>query len=344
MDDTVSEFVSSVKSIVGKSVQQLPLLSVVDSRPPIAITGTELMPNDSRTLSIHVDMISEAIEFYQTNNFSIKVHFTFSDGTESDGIVSGPLSNMTIDYPDSDTHQFLILNYVDAGRFDVMIIEPSDLYFTNNCSAEFVPPLDSLKTTIDSKEYEVPTLNAFNEIKHGMSGLERSVEQLNTRLLDDQISGNTITPQVLEKQTLDDEKCITCVFNTFPMNARINYDIRYKFNGADITEKGYITFRDFFFQSNQPFVIFPTERTLNTELSLTLEIRINYHQSPSGTDTSKYDLDFVFNECDEIISSDIELIPPNEKQRFYSATKIDKMFSELKEMIEFYNPLSMIYH
>ena len=149
--------------------------------------------------------------------------------------------------------------------------------------------------------------------------------------------------QIIEKKTLHDPDnnigpLIACVFNSFPANARINYDIRYKsMDQEDITEKGYITIRDFFWigQENQhPFIVNSTERTLNTPLDMTLEISMNYYYDDNNVqDTTKYELDFSITGCDEIVSSDITLVLP-EKKGVYSAVEVDRLLCQLKEDID----------
>ena len=138
------------------------------------------------------------------------------------------------------------------------------------------------------------------------------------------------------------------VFNSFPANARINYDIRYKLEDQEITEKGYITFCDFFWirsASRDPFIVNSTERTLNTPLNETLDISINYYYDDNDVpDTTKYRLDFSITGCDEIVSSDITLVLP-EKKGVYSAVEVDRLLCKLKENIdEYLNPSGSLHN
>ena len=150
-------------------------------------------------------------------------------------------------------------------------------------------------------------------------------------------------PQIMEKKIWHDPDAanrhlLICVFNSFPANARINYDIRYKnMDQEDITEKGYITIRDFFWLGSNdqpPFIVTPTERTLNSPLDISLEIVMNYyHDDNNVQDTTKYELDFDLTQCHEIVSSDITLVLP-EKKGVYSAVEVDRLFSQLKEEMD----------
>ena len=148
--------------------------------------------------------------------------------------------------------------------------------------------------------------------------------------------------QIIEKKVWHDPEdnnrhLITCVFNSFPANARINYDIRYNADEQEITEKGYITIRDFFWlgQGNQnPFAVNTTERTLDSPLEFSLEISMNYYYDDNNVlDTTKYQLDFDLKHCNDIVSSDITLVLP-EKNGVYSAVDVDRLLCQLKEDID----------
>ena len=155
------------------------------------------------------------------------------------------------------------------------------------------------------------------------------------------ISGPQILNKTIVKNSGYNDHCydIHCSLNTFPVHARINYDIKYKYEGSDIIEKGYLTVGDFMWnqQGNlekECFTLVPIERTLDTPFNNTCQLLFQhpYNEEKEEDDLDNYELYLTFDKCDEMVSAEFELIPP--EQGVYSAAEIDKKLAKLMEEID----------
>ena len=188
MDEVASQFVSSVNSIVDSKLENFTpssLRAVETEYPTVTNTRVEYQSAcGDATLCIFFDITDEAIEFYQNHSMTFNLHLVYNDGSEYDGTISATYAdlrsydfNVSVNYPDSSNYP-LKAHLEGRGEIDIEgVVDGAKNYVFESCTAEFVsvPPFtDSLKTTIDNKEYEVPTLKAFNELKQRIEALEKA--------------------------------------------------------------------------------------------------------------------------------------------------------------------------
>ena len=153
---------------------------------------------------------------------------------------------------------------------------------------------------------------------------------------------DTEIPRIIRKDVgFDEETEITAaghyinyIINTFPANARINYNVKYMFNGEEITEVGYIQLYDYFWNSDKCLKVVPTERTLTTPIEMTCPISFNHcDDSIEHTTYEMYVLNFFLEHCDEVVSSDIELVLPKQKEGIYTAAQVDRIIADIMELV-----------